>query len=123
VEIKIELSGFVQTRWILYIPTFNIESITFKFGVKKMLDACLNYYETPRQNPKKRNYKPVCQGNFVLTQKKITLIELVIEGGLSVYLAAKEVSVPYSTAKSIIKKRRITQPAFKQLNMTVAVRA
>jgi hypothetical protein len=58
-EIKTELSGSVQTREILYIPTFNIESITFKFAVEKMLDACLNYHETPRQNPKKRNYKHV----------------------------------------------------------------
>jgi transposase len=41
---------------------------------------------------------------FLLKQIRKRLIEMVFEEGVSIYLAAKLLELPYSTAKAIAKK-------------------
>jgi molybdenum-dependent DNA-binding transcriptional regulator ModE len=58
---------------------------------------------------KKRDYRFVSpEVNLLPTQKHQTLIEMVKEGGTTIYMAAKELGIPYSTAKHIISKHTAT---------------
>jgi transposase-like protein len=67
--------------------------------------------------PNKRSYNFVSKEvTLQITQNRLSLIDMVKEGGTTVYMAAKELGIAYSTAKRIVAKHRPAKHARKQLS-------